>query len=258
MFYRADALGCDSGTDPCPETISSADCWNEVVGCVWARMMRIHRVDPMGTVVEIGPGFADKIARGLAAIHFRGLLVLVEPNKMASAWALERYRKLLPKAHVMVVHRPMPDGKILRGRAVDALLSNHILDDFILNASIEPELGNQIFAQMRPGSPCSSAFVGIWRGLLANPEGLEEQMTLVSKDFVQYVQQIQPRMVLLNQYSSWRHKRHDLSLIYTQTLKLMRMVAVDLGANCITENVLFDTGQPLPIHWLIRTSKPGI
>lgn len=234
------------------DEINAADGWCSLLGHAWADMLQRHCLDPTGTVVEIGPGFTDKIARGLAALDFRGLVVLVEPNAAAAAWASGRYRYLLPRAEVLVVRRPVPYGTLPRARPVDALLSNHIFDDLILNAALTPETSAKIFAGMQPGVTCSHTFVRRWHELLA-PSGRIEQLTLqVAADFTAYVAELRPRLVLLNEYPSWRHDLHGLGAIHRQALRLMCILETNLGAECVESNVLAGPGHESLVRWLIK------
>ncbi len=230
------------------EETEAADYWSTSLGHAWAAMLRAHGLNPAGTVLEVGPGFGDKVARGLAALDFRGTAVLVEPNAEAARWAAERYRSLLPRAEVVVVRRPVPEWRPPRGLRVDALVSNHLLDDLILHAALPPRASAGVFSVMRPGAACSRAFVRSWRGLLASPGPLEHVITRVAADFALYVAEVRPRLVLLNQYPSWRHDRRGLGPIYTQALRLMRLLSAELGAACVEA-----TAAPQsPVRWLVR------
>jgi hypothetical protein len=239
------------------QEIKDADTWNSAIGRAWARMMRVQRLDPTGTVVEIGPGFTDKVARGLADLHFRGTVVLVEPNEAAGDWAFERYGRLLPAAEVLIVRHSISATKIPTERAVEALVSNHILDDLILHAALQPVISERIFGRMKPGVPCSQRFIHLWRDLLAQSERLEKLITQVAQEFVDYVQKLQPRLVLLNQYPSWRHNQHDLNSINAQVLRLMQLLETNLGAVCINDNNLLGVGHQHSVRWLVGVLRDG-
>jgi hypothetical protein len=228
----------------------TADRWSALLGQAWAEMLRGRRLSPSGTVVEVGPGFTDKVARALAALDFRGLVVLVEPNAAAAAWAYECYRRRLPHAEVQVVPRPVPDGKIPSGRRVDALVANHFLDDLILNAALSPDACTEIFASMTAGSPCSRAFVARWRGLLVRSGELTRLTSRVAEQFTNYVAELRPRLVLLNQYRSWRHEARGLGSIHTHALRLMGLLESSLGAARVNSSVGPDSGESYPVSWL--------
>jgi hypothetical protein len=237
------------------EKTKAADGWSRLLGYAWTEMLRRQRLSPAGTVVEIGPGFTDKLARGLAMLDFYGTVILVEPNEAAGAWAFQRYRRLLPQAEVLVMQRPIPDGKITQRLSVDILLSNHILDDLILNAALLPEISARIFSHMQPGAPCSRMFIRKWQELLALPKLLEQIIAQVAGDFTNYVEEMQPRLVLLNQYPSWRHNLHDLGSIHTQALRLMNLMETSLGAVCVDSTAFLGSDYQTPMRWLIGEPK---
>src|SRR3954470_475012 len=87
-----------------------ADAWSRRLGRGWARVLRGRGLDPAGTVVEVGPGFADKVGLGLAGLGFRGTVIVVEPDNAARAWVVERYGRLLPRADVRATGTPVPDA----------------------------------------------------------------------------------------------------------------------------------------------------
>ena len=234
-------------------TIKEAEAWNSALGCAWAEQLRIQCLDVAGAVIEIGPGFTDKVARGLAAIGFRGTVVLVEPNAAAGAWALARYRQLLPAAAVQMVRRAIPAGQIPAPPAVEALLANHILDDLILHAALPPLSSQRLFARMKPGADCAPAFIQVWRELFAQPARLERLLAQVAQEFTAYVQELQPRLVLLNQYPSWQHGQHGLDSIHAPALRLMQLLEASLGAVCRPERGGFGSFSQRSLSWLVGT-----
>src|SRR5207249_67068 len=139
--------------------------WNRDVGEVWSSVLRRHHLE-RATVMEIAPGFSDKIAFGLAALRFRGTMLLVEPNAAARQWAVERYRLLLPRATVVPVAERVRDVRV--SHRIDALLANHVLDDLLLDALAPPALCTPLFSTMFPDASCSPMFIETWRQVRAS------------------------------------------------------------------------------------------
>ena len=228
--------------------------WNALLGYAWTRMLRGQGLGPTGTVIEIGPGFSDKIARGLAAMQFRGTVILVEPSEAAGIWSFERCRRLLPKAQRIAVLPSMSDEAIRKGPFIDAIVSNHILDDLILNAALEPGMSARIFSRMKPGASCSRSFVRSWRELLTPPERLEKLLAEVAENFIHDVARLQPRVVMLNQYPSWRHNQHGLSSIHVHALRLMQLMETILEARTVDVPVPGSSNKTL-VRWLIGNPR---
>jgi hypothetical protein len=231
-----------------------ADRWSGQLGHAWAELLRGRALGQTDTVVEVGPGFTDKVARALAALDFRGRVVLVEPNRAAAAWAAACYRRRLPRAETLIVSRPVPDVTIPGGGRVDALVANHVLDDLILNATLRPEASEAIFSSMTAGSACSEQFVRTWWGLLARPGTLGRLTSAAAAHFSGFVAEARPRLVLLNQYPSWRHRARGLGPIHTHALRLMALLESSLGGTCMDSALRTESGGSVPVRWLHASS----
>lgn len=202
--------------------------WNHSVGLAWADVLRACGLDTTGTVAEVGPGFTDKIAHGLAELRFSGTLLLIEPTASARAWACERYRTLLPAADVVGEPASIDDVTHWSDRAIDAVVSNHVLDDMLLHAAVEPAARDALFGEMRPGAPCLPAFVRAWADLVAEPGRLDKLVAGVADAFTRYVVATRPRVVALHQYPSWTHRRNGMAFIHAESLRVMRMLEARL------------------------------
>lgn len=207
----------------------AADGWSRHIGHSWTEVLRHIELSPTATVVEIGPGFATKIGFGLAELRFRGTVILVEPGESARHWARARYQKLLPESRIRSVPQAVPDARSLLGTRVDVLVGNHVLDDMLLHAALQPAESAQLFARMRPGEACSSRFLSIWKQLFRDPLRLEALVTRVVDDFHTYVSAIRPRVVLLSQYNSWQHYSHNLEAIHDHSMTVVRALLVRIA-----------------------------
>jgi hypothetical protein len=178
--------------------------------------------------MEIGPGFGDKVALGLASLRFRGTILLVEPNLAARAWAAERYRQVLPRARVEAVPARMQE--VGAGRGVDALLANHVLDDLLLDGSVPSPVSTLLFSTMRPDSACSPLFVETWSSLLARSRPAVRK---VAREIEACIAAVRPRVFAFNHYASWRHAAPPLAAIHALGLQTMEAVQGGLGARRI-------------------------
>jgi hypothetical protein len=232
--------------------LEGSACWNQQLGQSWMRVLQTQQFDPRGTFVEIGPGFSDKIAIGLAALGFRGRIILIEPNEAACRWAVEKYRRLLPRAEVIGSLNPIPDSATLQGCRIDGVLSNHVFDDLLFNAAASRTLGPQLFSEMLPDAPCSPLFIRSWERLLAVPQRSSTLVTRVVEDFMQYIDALQPRFIVANEYLSWRHGQCGLEAIHMYGLRMFRAVQQRMGSQCIAYTDRIGSEQQGVVYWLIR------
>lgn len=141
---------------------NKTDHWQQQVGSVWASLLLNHSLNCSGTIIEIGPGFTDKIGRGLAKLQFHGKLYVLEPNKVALEWVVKRYQILLPNASIIAVNKTTHHACSMLPANVEAILMNHVLDDMVLHAGLPPAEQQIIFSQIRPGESCLSQVKDTW------------------------------------------------------------------------------------------------
>lgn len=204
------------------------DGWSRSLGRAWGVALRDSAIDAAGVVVEIGPGFTAKVGLGLLESNFQGTVVLVEPNRQARSWAQQRYGELLPGVEVLVSEDAVPTPTRGVPRPVDVLAANHILDDLLLDACLSPSEREYMFAEMRPERSCSPTLIRTWRDLVDAPLLLETAAHRVVSHLVEYISRLQPRVVLLNQYSSWRHVDAGLGALGDYGLAMMLSLAKNL------------------------------
>ena len=218
--------------------------WNRVVGQCWTDLLRGRNLE-RGTVMEIGPGFSDKIGLGLAGLRFRGTIILVEPNAAACQWVADRYRELLPDAHVVTVATRVQN---LRAPfRIDALLANHVLDDVLLDALIPRSLSARLFSLMKPDAPCAPTFIETWRRILAGALPRPHELAI---DVAASIAAMRPGLLAFNDYASWRHGAPMLAPIHRLSREMMFALQSRLRSDGIP-CVLRDAGS---MRWLTGRS----
>jgi hypothetical protein len=116
----------------------------------------------------------------------------------------------------------IPETGDLACASVDFVLGNHIIDDLLLAANMTFNDCDPIFSAMCPGSDCSEKFSRVWGDILRSPASTSQTVNRVVGDLVRYVDAVQPRCLLVNQYPSWRHSRNGLNLIHDTSMQTMR------------------------------------
>lgn len=234
-----------------PMAPSETEQWDRRIGAQWAALLRSEQTDPAGTIVEAAPGYAVKIGVGLRAYGFRGVLFVIEPGEAARAWILKRYRELLPLARIVPVDVPIALAAAAIPRHVDAVLMNHVLDDFVLNESLPTARRGSVFEQMVPGAPCPAEVRRVWDGLSSDPEALAPIGERVIDDICSFCGAVGPMMLGISQYQSWFHAHHGLAAIDRLTAPLLPRLADRLAAAGIAWDVeLLGHGEP-ERRWLV-------
>jgi len=227
--------------------------WNRAMGEVWSQILRSLNLDIRGTVVEIGPGFSEKIAYGLAEIGFRGTIVLVDPTPSARRWARRRYRQLLPSARTFAEPFTLAEAMVPPGEAC-ALVSNHVFDDMLLRLATPPSVSASLFKRMGPGRACATEFVKTWVDLQSNPSRLAALIDEAAVDFARCATRIAPRLVVANQYPSWTQQRQGLASIHECGLRVLHRLEGLLEAAGFVRTVEPVAAAPGGATWLAMSS----
>jgi len=104
--------------------------WDEYMGNLWAKMIESCKLSPESTIIEVAPGATSKIAHSLQSLNFAGKLYIIEPHNEAAKIILEKTKKLLPKANIIVIKEKFSEVNI--NEKIDAILANHPFDDFLI------------------------------------------------------------------------------------------------------------------------------
>ena len=232
------------------------DGWNGRIGTVWATLLSAHSLDRRGRVIEVGPGFADKVGLGLAGRGFGGTLYVVEPNKAARDWIARRYRELLPEADIVTVAEPIPSADRLLPDRVDLVVMNHVLDDLVLHAALPPADRERVFGRMRPNRPGSPKVDRTWRRMLADPVGLGARCAQVVADLRQLLARTSPRVFGASQYESWYLTANGLGAVDRLAAGLLADLQGPMGPTSATDRAILRGHGQDPDRWLIRDSGP--
>lgn len=229
----------------------NTDLWPQHIGSIWAALLSNHSLNPSSSIVEIGPGFMDKIGCGLAELRFQGILYVVEPNKDALKWVIHRYRTLLPKATIIAVNETIQDACSILPEGIEAILMNHVLDDMVLYASLHPDERQSIFSQIRPGESCLFKVKYTWQSLINDPENLSELNSNIISDIYSLVDCTQARIVGMSQYKSWFLNQNKLTEANLIGNKLLLEIVSHLGHMSSEDKDILRSYNQDPLDWLI-------
>jgi hypothetical protein len=204
------------------------DAWDRKVGAIWARILRVHAVDPEGELAEAGPGFTLKIGLGLKEYGFRGLLYVIEPDARAREWIVPRYRDLLPRARVIPVASRLGSSASALPPRLDALLMNHLLDDLVLEAATPEKRRGAIFGNMHRGARCRRDVRSTWHRLAMRPAEFAAASRSVIDALCLVCRQNRPKLLGISQYPSWFQARHGLSAVDRMVAPLLHQLVRQL------------------------------
>jgi hypothetical protein len=234
-----------------------ADGWNVRIGTVWATLLSAHSIARRGVVIEVGPGFADKVGLGLASGRFGGTMYVVEPNAAARDWVTRRYRQLLPEADIVPVAEPIPTAERRLPGDVEVLLMNHVLDDLVLNAALPPGDRDRVFGGSCADWPGPPELLRTWRRLLADPELLRSLGAQVVHDLRRLLARTRPRLFGVSQYESWRLALNGLEEVDRLSAGLLADLARPIGTTSERDRAIVRRHGQDPDRWLIREIRSG-
>jgi hypothetical protein len=227
------------------------DQWQQYIGSVWASLLFNHSLNCSGSIIEVGPGFTDKIGCGLAKLQFRGKIYVLEPNTVALEWVTNRYKTLLPNSTIIAVNSATEDACAMLPDEVDAVLMNHVLDDMILYAGLTTNEKQTIFSRIKPGEPCLSQVRYTWQVLLSNPLYLSTLSQKVLTNLLNLIYRTNARIVGISQYKSWFLLQNELNEADLIGKKLLCEMILKLGGLSVKDKDTLLSYDQHPEDWLV-------
>ena len=167
---------------------------------LWRRILIENRLPADGTVVEVAPGYEQKIGAALSLFGFRGTLYVIEPDPNAALHIHAVYRHILPKATIHIVCKPMeevvPKDDILS--PIEALVASHPFDDMVI-ASIVKEK-NFFSEEKDAGTRISSAMRRMYAAI--RDEKYATGICATAITWQRFIEEVRPRCVIASQYPS--------------------------------------------------------
>ena len=187
--------------------------WDEYMGNLWAKMIESCKLSPESTIIEVAPGATSKIAHSLQSLNFAGKLYIIEPHNEAAKIILEKTKKLLPKANIIVIKEKFSEVNI--NEKIDAILANHPFDDFIsAYATTDSDKLKILFQDIsKENAEVLKILKETWTNLSKNKNFLVETKTKIKNDWLDFISYHNPDKVILSQYSSSYFDKHQLSII---------------------------------------------
>jgi len=132
---------------------------------LWRDILTDNKLPRNGVVVEVAPGYEPKIGNALALLGFCGTLFVVEPDRKAIKHLKSIYKKILPRATVKMIAKPLESVvvKIDCSSGIDALLASHPFDDMVIASIVKDK--NFFSQEKKDGEILSNTINGFYKRL---------------------------------------------------------------------------------------------
>ncbi|CDZ77623.1 hypothetical protein BN59_01907 [Legionella massiliensis] len=177
--------------------------WDDYVSAIWASFFVDSGLSQNGVILEIAPGASPKIAYALEKIDFRGDIYLIEPYQDALKAISKKYQTILPQAKLHPLPCVLIDSLNHLPRELDCVISHHPLDDMIMAMDDDPQIFEQLFSWVNQDKlEIHPKFAARWQQLHANPDKISQIENEITRQWVLFVEQIQPKLLMMSQYPS--------------------------------------------------------
>jgi len=185
-----------------------ANNWDKYLGFIWANIFIKCNLPKNGIVVEIAPGVAEKVGRGLEAFGFKGTLYIVEPEEFTLNEITKKYKEHIPGCTVIPIQKTLEECPAFIPEKVDAIIANHPLDDMILGNSLQQEQFKDYFGD-KFGTSIEKTKL-FWNKLEAEKEYLEKLKKDIISSWQNLIKHSQPSFVALSQYKSYYFAKNKI------------------------------------------------
>ncbi len=187
--------------------------WDGFIGRVWQGVLAPLALPRDATLVEIGPGSSAKIGHALALNDFCGTLYIVEAHRGALDLLTGKYATLLPDARLIPVNASFDEASTVLPRHADALIGNHVLDDFLLHAAARSD--RTFDWAMRYSDVVAAETETAWAQLCAVQGRADALAATLADNLSGLIARLAPRHLVLSQYPSSTLAEHGMDALNT-------------------------------------------
>ncbi len=172
------------------------DEWETYIGLLYYKVIEsIDDYKNLKTIVELAPGFRYKIAYALQKINFDGNLYIVDNNEKVLEYIKQKYTQLLPNAKIFTICESFENCSSYLPDNIDLLLSNHCVDDMIMNEYLKTNNENKNLEYKELFTKC-------WYALNLNKELTNKIIDKIYDNFKTFFDSKKTKYVVMAQYQS--------------------------------------------------------
>ncbi|MES2211759.1 MAG: hypothetical protein V4490_01295 [Pseudomonadota bacterium] len=221
-----------------PNAISmSYAAWDDYMAHIWYNLLYFFDLKLDGVIIEVAPGGSTKIAQALEKMVFRGDVHLIEPQAALGRDIYHRYQQILPKATIHLHQNTLQEVIGQLPKRVDALVSNHALDDMLL-AETHYTTPDLFHWAARGDEQSIVPYQQIWGQLKNNPQELQRCINNIINLWTSTIHDVQPKNVLLSQYSSFHMALHQLDDLNHEAWKMLQSLQQIYAHHCLPPPII--------------------
>ena len=214
--------------------------WDHYVAKLWYNLISSLHINPINTVVEVGPGGSSKIAILLFYLHFEGTVYLIEPYEPALTCAIKKYETLLPRAKIVPMPYFLSDASEKLPNHLDLVIAHHVLDDMLLASAHDPADLNNLFHWItKKELIIPDFFIQKWSSLSQDSQKLASKKQAVLETWTNFISKKNPKWTLISQYPSMVIADHPLTAsLNTEASTILYKLQSILQANCLSNRTI--------------------
>ncbi len=174
--------------------------YEQCMGNVYYEIINSFLFGKISSIVEFAPGFRSKISYALEKLGFDGTLYVIDSNEKVLDYIKEKYKKIIPKANVITINLDLANSINVLPKQIDLFLSNHCIDDMIINNYIEANNLQNIFDNKENTYEKLNNY---WIDLNNNEELLNILINKAYIDLSNVFKTISFKLIVISNYKSW-------------------------------------------------------
>ena len=189
----------------------SSEQWNRSISEAWYMILKNSLLPKNGTVVEVAPGNVEKIGLALSAYGFQGSIYVIEPHAESLKIITEKYKKLLPNAQIIPLEQTLSESLSVLPNKINALLSNHPLDDMLVGKFINSKSNfDKFFSKMYEKSD-QRLTSAVWSALAKSPQKYIQLKKEITDEWISLIKKTNPEIFIISQYHSMYHNLNSIN-----------------------------------------------
>ncbi|MBK9041421.1 MAG: hypothetical protein IPL83_20075 [Bdellovibrionales bacterium] len=230
------------------EDNSRSDNWNKHIGQIWEDLFLSVSLPLNGVVIEVAPGDVPKVGIGLTNINFHGTLIIIEPEKESAKKISALYKKLLPKAQLIVMDSKLDDVINKLPKNVDLIASNHPLDDMLVGEYLGSSAFQDFFND-HYNSPAEETR-RIWQELELR-SNINVLQARVAGSWNRVLADLHPKFLIISQYESFFFKSNGIASPDIHALNVLKLIKKNTDPAYYQEIPVLNARINQPNRWVI-------